>query len=92
MLKEEIDALVKQGDNNPLTKIKEDILTENLILESKNREIQLLDASNTKVDQEEKWDYWVDEPEFELPKDLEVEEETGFLSVLPSLPSFNFIS
>jgi hypothetical protein len=80
-----------EGENNPLTKLKEDILTEKLICDSKRIEVSQYEPAEP--DQEPPvWDYWVDEPEFDLPKDNEPEEESGFLSSLPSLPSFNFIS
>ncbi len=38
-LKKEIALLAVQGENNPLNKLKEDILTESLICESKRREV-----------------------------------------------------
>lgn len=89
-IRKEIEQLMVEGENNSLNKLKEDILTESLICESKKRE--LAQYETLPPDQEPAWDYWADEPEFELPKDNELEEETGFLSSLPSLPSFNFIS
>lgn len=83
-----------EDENNPLTKLKEDILTEKLICDSKRMEIEQYEPAEP--DQEPPaWDYWVEEPEFDLPRDNELEEETGFLSSLPSLPSlpsFNFIN
>jgi hypothetical protein len=83
--------LTVDGENNPLNKLKEDILTESLICESKRREVAQLESQVP--DQEPAaWDYWTDEPELDLPRDDEPEEESGFLSSLPSLPSFNFIS
>lgn len=38
-VKKEIAKLMIEGDNNPLNKLKEDILTESLIGESKRREL-----------------------------------------------------
>ena len=40
LLKDELDKLNVEGDLNPLSKLKEDILTETLIYESKKREIE----------------------------------------------------
>lgn len=90
-LKDELEKLNVEGDLNPLSKLKEDILTETLIYESKKREIEAYEPLSQHEDQEQPWNYWTDEPEFELPKDVENEEDTGLFSVL-SLPSFNFKS
>jgi hypothetical protein len=90
IIAENEEKLLEDISNTELENIK---LSELLLQMKDDYKLESSMASKSPApDLELKWNYWVDEPEFDLPNDNEPEEDTGFLSALPSLPSFNFIT